>query len=343
MTAITKNLPWFVKDLGVSIVGQVRTVPPLRTLFRCSVADVVRLQKCYASIVEELNFSDIECLKYSISKGLGVGIVVGGSIMKLPQLLLSMFPFVTSFHDRRLTNPPVLSAGSARGISLSSYTLETFCYLVTCAYAYRNEFPFSTYGENAFLGLQNIAITLLIVYFPSSTLRRSASSPSNMPKVVGTALASAALVGTLVNLPKETIALLQITTLPLGLFSKLPQIAQNYRAQSTGQLSTFAVVAQILGCLARLFTTATEVKDTLVLAGFFLALVLNIVLGLQIWAYYGKDIHEVPAGDIPLEEKRQAIPAPVAQTWERPAEVISSQQSPARPSTPGRKWARKVD
>lgn len=25
MTAITRNLPWFVKDLGVSIIGQVRT------------------------------------------------------------------------------------------------------------------------------------------------------------------------------------------------------------------------------------------------------------------------------------------------------------------------------
>lgn len=37
--------------------------------------------------------SDIECLKYSLSKGLGVAIVVGGSIMKLPQLLLSMRSF----------------------------------------------------------------------------------------------------------------------------------------------------------------------------------------------------------------------------------------------------------
>jgi len=164
-----------------------------------------------------------------------------------------------------------------------------------------------------------------------------------MPKVAGAAVASAALIGALVNLPKETIALLQITTLPLGLFSKLPQIAQNHRAKSTGQLSTFAVVAQILGCLARLFTTATEVKDSLVLASFFLALVLNVVLGLQIWAYYGKDVHDVPAGDIPLEEKRQAIHAPAAQTWERPTEVVSGQQIPARPSTPGRKWARKVD
>ena len=193
------------------------------------------------------------------------------------------------------------------------------------------------------MGLQNIAITLLIIYFPSSTLRRSATSPSNVPKVVGAAIASAALISALVSLPKETIALLQMATLPLGLFSKLPQIAQNHRAQSTGQLSTFAVTAQILGCLARLFTTATEVKDTLVLASFFLALVLNIVLGLQIWAYYGKDVHDVPAGDIPIEEKRQAISAPVARTWEHPAELAPTQQSPARPSTPGRKWARKVD
>lgn len=47
------------------------------------------LQKCYSSLVKNLNVGDVECLKYSLSKGLGIGIVVGGSIMKVPQLLLS--------------------------------------------------------------------------------------------------------------------------------------------------------------------------------------------------------------------------------------------------------------
>lgn len=47
------------------------------------------LQKCYSSLVENLNVGDVDCLKYSLSKGLGIGIVVGGSIMKVPQLLLS--------------------------------------------------------------------------------------------------------------------------------------------------------------------------------------------------------------------------------------------------------------
>lgn len=46
-------------------------------------------QHCYSSLVENLDFGDVACLKYSLSKGLGVGIVIGGSIMKVPQLLLS--------------------------------------------------------------------------------------------------------------------------------------------------------------------------------------------------------------------------------------------------------------
>ena len=51
------------------------------------------MQKCYESLIENLDLSDSECIKYSISKALGVAIVLGGSIMKVPQLLLSMtFP-----------------------------------------------------------------------------------------------------------------------------------------------------------------------------------------------------------------------------------------------------------
>ena len=49
-------------------------------------------KRCYSSLVENLDFGDAACLKYSLSKGLGVGIVIGGSIMKVPQLLLSTPP-----------------------------------------------------------------------------------------------------------------------------------------------------------------------------------------------------------------------------------------------------------
>lgn len=43
--------------------------------------------------------------------------------------------------------------------------LETFSYAITLSYAARNAFPFSTYGENLFLTIQNVIITLLIVWY----------------------------------------------------------------------------------------------------------------------------------------------------------------------------------
>ena len=55
----------------------------------CRLRLTVQSKRCYSSLVENLDFGDVACLKYSLSKGLGVGIVIGGSIMKVPQLLLS--------------------------------------------------------------------------------------------------------------------------------------------------------------------------------------------------------------------------------------------------------------
>jgi hypothetical protein len=65
-----------------------------------------RKQKCYVSLIENLNLDDVDCIKYSLSKGIGVGIVAGGSIMKVPQLLLSTSAFPPSFSYSALHRPP---------------------------------------------------------------------------------------------------------------------------------------------------------------------------------------------------------------------------------------------
>ncbi|KAJ3734280.1 mannose-P-dolichol utilization defect 1 protein [Lentinula guzmanii] len=249
MTTITRKFPWFIRDTGISIIGT----------------------ECYTSLVENLDIQDVECLKYSLSKALGIGIVVGGSVMKLPQLLL------------------ILRGRSARGLSLSAYVLETLAYGINLSYSFRNMFPFSTYGENLFLTIQNILITFLIIFYtPSLRLARRRRNAQLSYAFLGLLIGTAAVCYS--SMP--ILAFLQLSTLPLSLTSKVPQIRQNYRSKSTGQLSAFAVCSQILGCLARLFTTATEVGDWLVSAGFALALVLNGVLGLQLWMYWGKDIDE---------------------------------------------------
>ncbi|KAF9485913.1 mannose-P-dolichol utilization defect 1 protein [Pholiota conissans] len=328
MTAITQNLPWFVKDLGVSIVGK----------------------ECYTSLVENLHLDDVKCLKYSLSKGLGIGIVLGGSIMKVPQILL------------------ITSARSARGLSLPAYFLETASYAITLAYAVRHDFPFSTYGENLFLTIQNTIITLLILVY-SPTPPRSLTSPgtpkSQTVAFTGVGLAAGGIA--LCVVPDDILGFLQLTTLPLSLFSKLPQIRQNARARSTGQLSAFAVISQIAGCLARLFTTAQEVGDLLVSAGFALALLLNLILGAQLWMYWGQGDVESSSHirEKELEQEKRYAPAawetnssgspihaPVASRATASAQAYSSLGEGPRVSTPpprtpssagGRKWARKVD
>ncbi|KAF8996440.1 hypothetical protein BDQ17DRAFT_1284532 [Cyathus striatus] len=303
MSVITENLPKPIRDLGVSIIGE----------------------KCYASLVENLDVGDIGCLKFAVSKGLGVGIVVGGSIVKLPQILV------------------ILKSRSARGLSLPGYVLETLSYGITLAYSARNQFPFSTYGENCFLTFQNAIITLLIIAYSSST-----------SKTMQFSVATAALVGafaTLQSIPLDRLSMLQMGTLPLSLFAKLPQIAQNAQNDSTGQLSAFAVVSQILGCVARLFTTSQEVGDKLVAAGFALALVLNLILGAQLWIYWGKS--EAPA---PVKVAARAVEPKTPEKVVEKASVSAYQATPQsathrvatpppRASTPssGRKWARKVD
>jgi len=262
----------------------------------------------------------------------------------------------------------VTNASSARGLSLPAYVLETLSYAITLAYSFRHQFPFSTYGENLFLTLQNTFITLLIIkYAPSRTLTRQSDKTQKL--AIATVATIAAAFG-LYTIPTETLSLLQMTTLPLSLFSKLPQIRQNSRSQSTGQLSAFAVISQIAGCLARLFTTATEVGDALVSAGFALALVLNIVLGAQLWMYWGqgadvKDEFELHKHSSYRE--KSTVPAYETPSWQsqsgtlhQPTATRATASPPANPgmnsthrvATPpprtpssagGRKWARKVD
>ncbi|CAE6520093.1 unnamed protein product [Rhizoctonia solani] len=303
MTSITKNLPFFIREPAVAIIGE----------------------KCYITLIENLELGDVNCVKYSISKGLGIGIVVGGSIMKVPQLLL------------------ITRARSARGLSLTSYVLETLGYAINLTYSARNAFPFSTYGENLFLTIQNVAITYLILQYPTPTLT-SATTPRNphahfLPFTAATLLLGLVLLFS----PAKVLAVLQLSTLPISLFSKLPQIAQNQRARSTGQLSAVAVGAQTLGCLARLFTTATEVDDILVAGSFALALLLNLVVAAQMVAFWGQGVGSekmrvpekpIPATPVPAREKVEIqVPQPLSPRT----------SSPAPQSSGARRWARKID
>ncbi|KAK4683930.1 mannose-P-dolichol utilization defect 1, partial [Tremellales sp. Uapishka_1] len=264
ITSITHNIPSFLRDPAVALIGE----------------------KCYTVLVYDFDATHVECLKYALSKGLGLGIVLGGGIVKIPQII------------------KIVSSKSARGLSLPAYILETLSYAISLAYASRNRFPFSTYGENFFLTIQNVIITLLIVFFsgPGGALPSGLGSVggrkplsrhgSNLGKVFG-GLVVTGITGMVLwsdNLcPPGILSLLQTATIPLSLLSKAPQIVTNHTNKSTGNLSAFAVFNALLGCLARLFTTKQEINDPLIFWGFAGAGMLNAVLAIQMIMYWKAD------------------------------------------------------
>ncbi|KAG0173527.1 hypothetical protein DFQ28_008201 [Apophysomyces sp. BC1034] len=221
-------------------------------------------EQCYVTLIEDLNVTDVECIKYAISKGLGFGIVLGGCIVKIPQILT------------------ILRNKSAEGLSMSSYLMETFSYAITLAYNLRQGNPFSTFGEVLFIMLQNIVIMMLILLFG----RQYRAIFFTLFNFVGLlyCLCSAKVV------PSWALASLYAAAIPLSLASKIPQIFSNLSNKSTGQLSVFSVINYFAGSIARVFTTMTELDDPLMLGGVVLASILNGVLVLQVFLYWGNKV-----------------------------------------------------
>lgn len=190
---VTHNLPAPIRDLGVSIIGE----------------------HCYKSLLLDINVEDVDCIKLGLSKGIGLGIVGVSSIVKLPQI-------------RKLT-----SSQSGEGISVLSYLLETASYLVSLAYNYRNQFPFSTYGETALIMGQNVIITVLVLNY-TGRASLAALFVTALAVALGTLFA-----GSLVDM--QTLGYLQAGAGVLSVASKVPQILAIWSEGGTGQLSAFAV------------------------------------------------------------------------------------------------------
>lgn len=250
--SITHNLPTFIQKPAIAVIGQ----------------------ECYTTLVYNLDFSSRHCVKYAISKALGLGIVVFGSIMKVPQIL------------------NIVNGRSARGISLLMYTLEVVAYTISLAYAVRSKLPFSTYGENLSLTVQNMIITLLVIAYTPATkngmVNPSARSTQMTLAAAVMAIGSLALATPSV-ISSSTLTFLQACTIPISLASKVPQMLELYKDKSRGQLSSIVVFAQLLGTIARVFTTMTETDDKLLLYGFGLATVFNAIIAAQVMYYWNAD------------------------------------------------------
>lgn len=172
---------------------------------------------CHSALLLDLDVTkDPACTSLAISKALGIAIVGASAIVKVPQTL------------------KLINSRSSAGVSFVSYALETASLLITLSYGVRNNFPFSTYGESAFIAIQDVAVGVLVLTFAG----RSAAA-ATFVAVVAASVYALLFDQTLVD--AQTMAYLQAGAGALGVASKAPQILTIWREGGTGQLSAFAV------------------------------------------------------------------------------------------------------
>lgn len=201
----------------------------------------------------------MDCLKIVISKGLGIGIILGSVLVKLPQIL------------------KLIGAKSAEGLSFNSILLELFALTGTIAYSIVNSFPFSAWGESLFLMIQTLTIGFLIQRYAGNTIK-------GLGFVVVYLGLSAILISPLTH--RDVVTAMQASNMPAIIIGRLIQAGTNYRNGHTGQLSAISVFVLFAGSLARIFTTLQETGDSLMAVTYIISSFCNGVLAAQVLYYW---------------------------------------------------------
>lgn len=236
--------------------------------------------ECYDEFFLNMNFFHVVCLKAALSKGLGIGIIAGSCLVKVPQLL------------------KLYRAKSGEGITVIGLMMELFAMTASTVYSYRNEFPFSAWGEGLFLVLQTALVTALVLLYGSNPFPkgRSVKSEGSAVRALSFLVCFSAGLTLMVSpiTPMEMLWVCQAAVVPLIIVSKMIQAVSNYRKGSTGQLSAITVFLLFGGALARIFTSIQETGDSMLIVTFIVSATSHAVMASQM-LYYWKSSGSEPA------------------------------------------------
>ncbi|KAM4038267.1 mannose-P-dolichol utilization defect 1 protein [Anomaloglossus baeobatrachus] len=216
-------------------------------------------ERCYDEFFLQYNLLHVDCVKIFISKILGIGIIIGSILVKVPQIV------------------KIVRSGTAEGLSFQSVLLELLALSGTMVYSITREFPFSSWGEVLFLMIQTLIIGFLIQHLGGRT-------------ALGVLFLGVyfALVAVLLSplVPMAVITVLQATNMPAVIISRLIQAVTNYRNGHTGQLSAVTVALLFLGSLARIFTSVQETGDPLMSLTYVVSSSCNGLIFAQLLYYW---------------------------------------------------------
>lgn len=215
---------------------------------------------CFQQLFVKFDLATGNCAKSFAAKALGLGIVAGSSLVKLPQVF------------------KIAANGSAEGISFVGTLLELLAVTANGAYAFNNGFPFSAYGEAVFLSLQTSLIAMLILWYGGSSVFTLLFT-----MIYGSIVYSILQPGLI---PAEFLWWGQAANIPMVVIGKLIQVVANYRNGHTGQISAVTVFLLALGSLARIFTSIQETGDRIVILTYVCSSAVNVILALQVIYYW---------------------------------------------------------
>jgi mannose-P-dolichol utilization defect 1 len=200
------------------------------------------------------------CFSVLLAKALGVAILLGACANKVP-IMLNMW-----------------NSQSAAGFSRSSMYMETVVYANGAAYGALELHPFTAYGENMALLLQNLILIGLIWKFTNNPL---VSLQEKLMLAVGAILYCLCVY----SLPVELRYILQASNGLILIVSRGAQVFDTYQVKHTGAQSIVTNTLNLMGGVARIFTTLKETGDMAVLGGFAVSVVLNLAVFTQYLLY----------------------------------------------------------
>jgi mannose-P-dolichol utilization defect protein 1 len=206
-----------------------------------------------------LDITDGDCVKQAVTKGIGYGIIVASTLVKLPQVI------------------KILSARSGAGISVLGVLLEVLAISFNASYSFAKKYPFTAWGESLFLLFETALIAFLVMWFDGQRIRSLAFA------VIHSLFLFILMSGIA---PVNVLWSLQACTLPLAVSGKMIQAYKTMKTGHTGQMSAITMWLLFLGCVARVFTSIQETGDRLIITTFAVASAANFVLVAQIHYYW---------------------------------------------------------
>lgn len=217
------------------------------------------------------------CFKALLSKGLGIGIIAGSILVKVPQIV------------------KILSNKSGDGINVYSVLFDLFAITCHVSYSFVNGFPFSAWGDGTFLMLQTAIIAVLVFHFSGATAK------AILFVLAYTGICYVAMSGIT---PLEVLWSAQAFNVPVIFVGKSIQAVTNYRQKSTGQLSAVTCFMLFAGSIARIFTSYQETGDFMMILTYCVSSVANAIIVAQLLYYWNSP----GKGQKSRQQKTEPIP-----------------------------------